>query len=188
MTKYLSMHFQFLIGNYKDLVFTIDDDLYLEILFLRIRGETIKFSSMQKKRNNLKEKSLLQNIEHLEVTRNTNLQLLSDKKVELENIRNERLQGQIVHPRKPSTYFCNLEKKKFLEKTIKRVKKQDGHILTEQKQILTYIGTYYENLFANKDAKLDDVNLTELLKHANVKKVRDYELGDLITTSELDRF
>ena len=86
----------FFIGNYKDLVFTIDDDLYLEILFLRIRGEAIKFSSMQKKRDNLKENSLLQDIEHLEVTTNTNLQLLSDTKVELENIRNERLQGQIV--------------------------------------------------------------------------------------------
>ena len=57
--------------------------------------------------------------------------------------------------------------------------------MTEQKQILTYIGTYYGNLFANKDARLDDVNLTELLKHANVRKVTDYELGDLITTSEL---
>ena len=27
---------------------TIDDDLYLEALILRIRGETIKFASMQK--------------------------------------------------------------------------------------------------------------------------------------------
>ena len=42
-------HINFLIGNYKNLVFTIDDDLFLELLFLGIRGETIKFSSSQKK-------------------------------------------------------------------------------------------------------------------------------------------
>ena len=85
-----------MIGNYKNLVFTIDDDLFLELLFLRIRGETIKFSSSQKKQDNLKEKNLLQDIEHLEVTNSKKLQLLSDKKTELEDIRNVRLQGQIV--------------------------------------------------------------------------------------------
>ena len=32
-------HFNFLIGNYKNLVFTIGDDLFLELLFLKIRGK-----------------------------------------------------------------------------------------------------------------------------------------------------
>ena len=90
---------KFLTGNSKNIVFTIDHDLFLELLFLRIRGETIKFSSSVKKIDNLKEKQLLQDIEHLEVTNSTNLQLLSDKKTELEDIRNVRLQGQIVRSR-----------------------------------------------------------------------------------------
>ena len=51
-------HANFLLGNYKNLVFTFDDDLFLELLFLRIRGETIKFTSSQKKQDNLKEKIL----------------------------------------------------------------------------------------------------------------------------------
>ena len=88
-------HIKFLIGNYKNLVLTIDDDLFLELLFLRIRGETIKFSSSQKKQDNLKEKKYYK-ILHQKVTNSKNLQLLSDKKTELEDIRNVRLQGQIV--------------------------------------------------------------------------------------------
>ena len=186
-------HINFLLGNYKNLVFTIDDDLFLELLFLRIRGETIKFSSSQKKQDNLKEKKLLQDIEHLEITNTKNLQLLSDKKTELEDIRNVRLQGQIVRSRmkwlvegeKPSSYFCNLENKNFLEKTIKKLKTQDGKILNDQKEILAYIKIYYENLFANKDSFLEDVNLAELLEKANIRTASDHELGNLITTPEL---
>ena len=39
----------FLKGNHAKIEMTIEDDLFLETLILRIRGETIKFSSMQKK-------------------------------------------------------------------------------------------------------------------------------------------
>ena len=120
------------------------------------------------------------------------MQLLSDKKTELEDIRNVRLQGQIVRSRmkwlvegeKPSSYFCNLENKNFLEKTIKKLKTQDGKILNDQKEILAYIKIYYENLFANKDSFFEDVSLAELLKKANIRTASDHELGNL-TTPEL---
>ena len=63
--------------------FKIDSDLFLELLFLRIRGETIKFASMLKKKTNLKEKQLINDIESIEsneVLKNTNYDLLIDKK------------------------------------------------------------------------------------------------------------
>ena len=91
----------------------------------------------------------------------------------------------LVEGEKPSSYFCNLENKNFLEKTIKKLKTQDGKILNDQKEILAYIKIYYENLFANKDSFLEDVNLAELLEKANIRTASDHELGNLITTPEL---
>ena len=40
---------QYIESNWGKILFTIDDDLFLETLFLRIRGESIKFSSHLKK-------------------------------------------------------------------------------------------------------------------------------------------
>ena len=39
----------YLKNTYKNMTFTIDPDLFLEMLYLRIRGETIKFGSLLKK-------------------------------------------------------------------------------------------------------------------------------------------
>ena len=57
--------------------------------------------------------------------------------------------------------------------------------MNDQKEILAYVKIYYENLFANKDSFLEDVNLAELLKKANIRTASDHELGNLITTPEL---
>ena len=57
--------------------------------------------------------------------------------------------------------------------------------MNDQKEILAYIKLYYENLFANKDTSLEDVNLAEILKKANIRTASNHELGNLITTTEL---
>ena len=61
--------------------------------------------------------------------------------------------------KKPTKFFHNLESKNFSEKTIKRVKNEHGHYLTEQAEILKYIKSYYQHLFINKDKTLERVNL-----------------------------
>ena len=89
---------------------------------------------------------MIKDIDHLEKTEIANSQLLSDKKAALESIREERIQRQMIRSRiqwlsegeKPSKFFCNLESKNFLEKTIKKVKNEHGHYLTEQAEILKY--------------------------------------------------
>ena len=75
--------------NFKDLTFSIDNDMFLEILFLRFRGETIKSASTLKKTQNLQEKMLLQDIINLETAAigQSNSTLLADIKKELENLR-----------------------------------------------------------------------------------------------------
>ena len=86
----------YLKGNYKDILFKVEDDLFLELLFLKIRGETIKFLSIEKKSQLREEKNLIMDIEQLESTGFVNSQLILDKKAMLENIREERIQGQMI--------------------------------------------------------------------------------------------
>ena len=66
----------------------LDDEIFLEVLLLRIRGETIKFASHFKKEINKNEKQLLRDIETLESDNSlltSNIQLLMDKKGIAEN-------------------------------------------------------------------------------------------------------
>ena len=98
---------------------SIDSDQFLEVLFLRIRGETIKFAT-NKKSSYLKENRILEDIKTLENSSvsQANMKLLADKQEEL-TIRKQKVKGFITRTRlqwleegeKPTSYFCNLEKK-----------------------------------------------------------------------------
>ena len=115
-------------GSNETMKFTIPSDLFLETLFLRIRGESIKFASHLKKNNYLQEKQLLKDISVLEqnLDSETNVNLLEEKKSVLENIRKQRINGFITRSRiqwlsegeKPISFFCQLENKNYTEKMI----------------------------------------------------------------------
>ena len=106
-------HPNFIIGNYKVIIFTIDDYLFLEMVFLKIRGETITFSSFKKKNDQKLEMQLLEDIEQIENMEVVNFQLLSDKILALERLREKRIQGQMIQSRiqclneneRPSNFF-----------------------------------------------------------------------------------
>lgn len=106
----------------------IDESLYLEVLMMEIRGVTISYSAYKKKEKDNREKLLLQEIEALELNNSIDIELLDEKKNALENLRKEKLQGHMIRSRalwleegeKPSKYFCNLESRNFLNKTIKK--------------------------------------------------------------------
>ena len=77
-----------------ELLFIIADDTFLEILLLKIRGETIKFASALKKQSNKLELKLETDIEDLE--KNCfpgSIEKLYDKKQELQNIRENKIQA-----------------------------------------------------------------------------------------------
>ena len=146
----------------------IDDRLFLEMLYLRIRGDSIKFASHLKKKQLDTEQKLINEIQQLEINlTDDTVDLLNDKMTELENLRNEKIKGHMVRSRikwlnegeKPSKYFCNLENKRYLEKTIKRLQLADGEIITDQKVILHEVKCFYEKLFSNKDDNLLDENI-----------------------------
>ena len=122
------------ISNVSDTHFTtvLDDGLFLEMLLQRIRGETIKFASNLKKRDSKREQLLISEIESLENNNYTNLDLLYDKKRELEKLRRIKMDGHIVRSRiqwlaegeKPTSYFCSLERKNYIDKTVQKIKKK----------------------------------------------------------------
>ena len=181
-------------ANYGNIDLIIDSDIFLEVLFLRLRGESIKFATFQKKLQNLKEKELINDIEYLESNETlieSNSTLLSDKKAELEDIRKIKLEGERVRARlqwlkegeKPSKFLGSLENKNFVEKTIKYLELQNGESVTDQFEILNHIREYYVNLFDEKRSM--DVNLIELLKKSTDIKIRDSNLGDPITVKEI---
>ena len=71
------------------------------MLLMQIRGESIKFATALKKETDAKEKQLIEDIEHLERSNldTRNFDLLTDKKVELEQLRKKKVNGELVRAR-----------------------------------------------------------------------------------------
>ena len=120
-----------------DINLTITDDLFLEMILLRIRGETVKYSSKQRRLKNKQEKILteIQNLEKAEDTEE-NQNTIRIKQQELVNIRETKMKGHYIRSRvqwlqlgeKPSKYFCSLEKQNCINRTLKKnFKKQMVH-------------------------------------------------------------
>ena len=110
----------------KDLILTIEDDLFLDTMLCQLRGVIITFSKKVAKENRALEKNLEKKIVKLEVDIDSNekdyrqkLQKLEDLNVELENLREKRMKGHQIRAKaeftagweKSSNFFLNLEKK-----------------------------------------------------------------------------
>ena len=112
------------------------------MVLLRIRGETIKFASFQKRKKSEQENRLVKEIANLESKLgHDNLVIMEEKKVELEKLRERSIQGNIIRSRpqwliegeKPK-YFCSLEKYNYVENTIKCIQIDSGQkYLTKKK-------------------------------------------------------
>ena len=186
----------FLKSSSGNIYFKIDSDLFLELLFLRIRGETIKFASVLKKQTNNREKQLIADIESIESDENLRCihsNLLTDKKSELRNLRESKVKGEAIRSRaqglmkgeKPSSFFCNLERRNFVEKTIKKLQDKEGHYITAQGDILKETEKFYTKLFQNKDNDLVDIHLDKLLPKVKINKVKNCNNGSLLQVGEL---
>ena len=181
--------------NYEHLSFTINYDLFLETLLLRIRGETIKYSSYVKKQQSILEEQIIEDIKNLENSSAPFSETVYHKKEVLENLRTEKMKGHFVRSRtqwategeKPTKYFCSLENKNFIEKTVKCLKVKDTYI-TEQKQILHEMKAFYSQLYSNRDQELTKPNLNDLFQDIDIRKLTPSEANELegpITLDEL---
>ena len=179
--------------------FTISDSDFLEILMLQIRGETIRYASALKKKTVQIEENLKHEIENLEKQLDSmDPKHLELKKTELENLRKEKLNGIMIRSRaqwlsggeKPSSYFCSLEKFYYTEKTVKRVVADDGNVITDQKEILNELRTYYKNLFKSKDMGLLDCDPDVLRNLSGFKTLSENEANSLegpLTINEISK-
>ena len=164
----------------EEITLTISDDLFLEMLILTISGETIKYSSLKKKKEKNNEIKLISEIEELEKKNNiTDANILDAKRQELILLRESKMKGHYIRSRvqwlhegeRPTKYFCSLEHQNFITKTIKKVKTKDGTIITDQKVILAEVKSFYSQLFQNQDNKINEVDLKDLLKGIESRKL-----------------
>ena len=73
---------------------------------------------------------------------------------------------------RPSNYFCNLEKYNFTEKTIRKLQKNSGENIYNQKEILEEIRKFYGDLFAKRDSLDEEFS----------KKISEFHLPKLNQT------
>ena len=97
-----------------------------------------------------------------------------------------RVQNLILNE-KPTKFFCNLEKVKYIDKTIKKITMKNGEIVNTQKDILNQVKQFYADLFSCKDINEDNtIDLDNLL--SNSKKLSPEESNSLngpLTITEL---
>ena len=133
-----------------------------------------------KKENREHEIKLIEDINNLQrdiPTSNTieeDVKKLQDKKFELQELQEKKVNGFIVQARaeyveggeKNSKHFANLEKKRASAKTINRLNK-NGKDITNNKLILKELEQYYKTLYNFQE--LDADNITKFNKYINVK-------------------
>ena len=167
-----------------DIQFTNNDQLFLDTLLMEIRGKTISYSCYKKKETDEREKEIINEKNRLEECLNpNNVDLLNTLNAELVIIRRKKMDGHFIRSRakfieegeKPSKFFCSLEKHNFTSKIIPKLEMPDGNIISNQHDILNQTKLFYENLYANKDDSLKDVDLNIELSNIDIPKLTDTE-------------
>ena len=160
---------EYIIENEYNLELKISDQLFLETLLMEIRRRTISYSSFKKKQKGIREQELEEEISKLEETENIDIEKISDKKNELENLRKEKIQGLMVRAKikwaeegeKPTHYFCSLESRNYIYKTVMKLSKDDDNIINNQQEILDEVKNFYSDLYKvrerNQDTKYQEI-------------------------------
>ena len=156
-----------------DLKLKINDQLFFEVLLLEIRGKTISYATFKKKEEILKEKKLLETINNIETELTTdNITALEKAKIELQEIRTKRIEGMAIRSKakwiaegeKVSKYFCNLENRNFVNRSMNYIEKEDGEILYDQNKILEEVQQFYATLYTHKNVEDVDLSIIDIPK------------------------
>ena len=187
----------------ENLQFSIDDDLFLDMLLMKIREVTIPYCSKLNKTRESEMNTLINQIDFVKnlYDESKNLVLcdiLDDLNNNLEKYRRYQMDGLIIRTKanwiengeKPSKYFCSLEKRNFVNKNIVKVVNDKNESVTNQEEILNEIKLFYQVLYQNNDDKLEEVSLSTLLNENTVPKLSDEQkqfLETHISTSEVHK-
>ena len=176
-----------------DLTLTINDQLFLDVLLMKIRSKTISFASYKKRKFEESEKKLLIDIDLLEKKIGLNQfeeDLLKAKQEELANIRDFRLRGMLLRSRarwvedgeKVSSYFCNLEKRHFVDKSINKITIDDDNAITDKRDIVKEFNNFYKCLYTKRDVR--DAAVSDLV--SDLPKLNDLQANQLEGLLTLD--
>ena len=148
---------------------TISDQLFLDVLLMKIRSKTIEYSARKKRLQSVREHELETEIRRLEeqthISANDKDKLEDDKK-ELVEIRNKRIEGVLLRSRarwvgegeKVSKYFCSLEKRHYVSKVMKKLTTDAGNELNEHEDIKTEVHNFYKNLYKIRNVEECEIN------------------------------
>ena len=156
--------------------YSINDQLLWETLKMAIRGKTISYAS-HKKRENEKQEKLLEN--QLLTLHNGNCDIDRREDIEkieneLRNIRNKKIQGIILRAKarwnvegeRSTNFFCNLEKRNYIEKMITKLIDEDKEY-TNIEDIMNIQKKFYETLYTSHDCKIQDNHLRDFFNRNN---------------------
>ena len=180
---------------------SIEDDLFLEMLLLKIREMTIPYCSKLKKDRDRQTSTFLDQINFVkslyeESKCNVIGDILNDLNNDFEQYRRYQMQGLILRTKakwieqgeKPSKYFCALEKRNFVNKNITKLTNSSNEELTKQDDILQEIKSFYQNLYRSYDDTLENVDISSLDLGNDIPKLNEekkQQLDSPVTASEI---
>lgn len=138
----------------------INPDLLWETIKLRIRTDTIQYSSRKKRCNNNALLALNKRLTRLEYEFQQNpndedRNIITLIKQDIDDLLQNKINGIIMRSKcdwqeygeKPSKFFLSLEKRNFNNKTIKRLRLPDGTITMDETKILNELKSFYSTLY-----------------------------------------
>jgi len=162
----------------------ISDQLFLDVLLMKIRQNTITYASKKKRENTEKEFFLEKRINILEqnspLTEEQTKELL-DCKEEFEKLREKKMQGVLLRSRarwvadgeKVTQYFCALEKRNYVNKSMFKMVKEDGKEINDLEQIRNEVKNFYKKLY--EERSVEDCNIYDLVKELKTLSVEESE-------------
>jgi exonuclease III/hemoglobin-like flavoprotein len=183
--------------------YEVNDQLLLETILLIIRGETIQYSTIKKRKIHKEELQLENDIKKLEIKINNSpdrvskndMNLYAEKKSSMESLRKQKLEGILLRSRcryfdlgeKPTKYFFGLEKRNYINKSIAKLIDDNGVEMSKISDILNCQQQFYKNLYTQPPENLLYENLNELIGE-NPRKLDEnvaMELEGELTLAEL---
>ena len=154
-----------------------------------IRSVTISYATLKKKKKKTnREESLIKDIELLEKNdTRENEDGLKTKQKELQELRKKENGGNADtiksymdrRREKVSTYFCNLLKRHYTSKIIRKIEKQDGTIVTEQDDIERETKYFGEHLYKHEE-QINDVTFKEIIQEQeSIPKLTEQQCNSL---------
>ena len=88
---------------------------------------------------------------------------------------------------KPTRYFCSLESRNYVNKTIPKVQQENGNTIKTQEEILKEVQKFYSNLYApqNSEKDINDQDILKNLQHPVLTNIESSNLEGEITADEI---